>query len=172
MWMKLLGTALVWIGCIGIGNYLVENIKRRTGSLADIRKKLLLLRGDVGYASATLPEAVERIARLSGEQEGFFSLLASSLSEEDGVTFPEKWRLAVEGAGGSLALAREDAEELIRLGEYLGQKDKETQIRQLDWYLKQSEEALAEIRKGEKEKIHLYRMLSVLGGAFLCIILI
>ena len=35
MWMKLLGTALVWIGCIGIGNYLVENIKRRTGSLAD-----------------------------------------------------------------------------------------------------------------------------------------
>ena len=71
MWMKLLGTALVWIGCIGIGNYLVENIKRRTGSLADIRKKLLLLRGDVGYASATLPEAVERIARLSGEQEGF-----------------------------------------------------------------------------------------------------
>ena len=69
-------------------------------------------------------------------------------------------------------MAREDAEELIRLGEYLGQQDKETQIRQLDWYLKQSEEALAEIRKGEKEKIHLYRMLSVLGGAFLCIILI
>ena len=84
----------------------------------------------------------------------------------------KKWKQAVREAGGSLALAREDVEELARLGEYLGQQDKETQLRQLEWYLKQSEETLAEIRKGEKEKIHLCRMLSVLGGAFLCIVLI
>ena len=63
MWMKLLGTALVWIGCIGIGNYLVENIKRRTGSLADIRKKLLLLRGDVGGGREDCP-SVRRTGRI------------------------------------------------------------------------------------------------------------
>ena len=172
MWLKLLGTALVWTGCIGVGNYLVENMKRRTGSLNDLRRKLALLRGDVGYASATLPEAVERVARLSGEKDGFFAALAQKLSEEDGISFSDKWRQAVDQAAAGLALTKEDEGELIRLGEYLGQQDKDAQLRQLDWYLKQSEETLSEIRKGEKEKIHLYRMLSVLGGAFLCIILI
>jgi len=170
--MKLAGVVFVWIGCIGIGNCLVNNLKRRAGSLADLRKKLMLLRGDVGYAGTTLPEAVEKVVRFSREKDGFFALLKFRLQQEDGVPFREKWEDAARVFGHRARLAKEDVEELVRLGEYLGRQDKDTQIRQLEWYLKQSEEALAQIRKGEKEKIHLYRMLSVLGGAFLCIVLI
>lgn len=170
--MKIIGTVLVWIGCIGVGNYMVQNLRRRTEGLTDLRKKLLLLRGDVAYASATLPEAAEKIARFSREKDGFFALLSEKLSMEDGVSFAEKWRAAAEEAAVKLSLVKTDLEELIRLGEFLGQQDKESQLRQLDWYLERSEETLSEIRKGEKEKVHLYRMLSVLGGAFLCIVLI
>lgn len=170
--MKLIGTVFVWIGCIGVGNYMVQNLRSRAESLADLRKKLLLLRGDVAYASAALPEAVERIAAFSRERDGFFALLTGKLAKEDGVSFAEKWRTAAVEAAGRLTLSKSDTDELIKLGEYLGQQDKDSQLRQLDWYLERSEETLAEIRKGEKEKIHLYRMLSVLGGAFLCIVLI
>lgn len=172
VWMKLVGAALVWIGCIGVGNFFVDNLKKRADSLTDIRKKMMLLQGDVGYASATLPEAVAKIVRFSREKDGFFALLSERLEQEDGVPFAEKWREAAKLSGSNLMLTKGDTEELARLGEYLGQQDRDTQIRQLEWYLKQSEETLTEIRKGEKEKIHLYRMLSVLGGAFLCIVLI
>lgn len=172
MWVRIIGLLLVWIGCIGIGNSMVRNLRKRVQSLSDIRKKITLLRGDVGYAGATLPEAVERITRMSEEKEGFFVSLKEYLKQEDGVAFSEKWRQAVEASGSLLALNKEDKNELVRLGQFLGQQDRETQLRQLDWYLKQNEENLAEIRKGEKEKAHLYRMLSFLGGAFLCIILL
>ena len=148
------------------------NLIRRARSLNELRSGLILLRGDVEYASATLPEAVGRIAGRAGREQDFFGKLIQRLEKEDGVSFAQKWKEAVEETAPMAALRAEDVEELNRLGEYLGQQNKESQLRHLDWYLQQSEEALAEIRKGEKEKVHLYRMLSVLGGAFLCIILI
>lgn len=172
MWLRIVGLLFIWTGCIGVGDCLVQSLRKRTRSLVDLRKKLTLLRGDVGYASATLPEAVERITRMSQEQEGFFVRLQAKLEQEDGAAFQEKWNQAVAECSPVLALSREDGAELMRLGQFLGQQDRDTQLRHLDWYLKQSEETLAEIRKGEKDKVHLYRMLSILGGAFLCIILI
>ena len=172
MWIKALGVVFVWIGCIGIGDCMIRNLRKRMESLMDLRKKLGLLRGDVAYAGATLPESIERITRLSGEQEGFFLQLKELLEQEDGEAFSQKWKKAVESSCGTLALTKNDEAELLRLGQFLGQQDKESQLYQLDWYLKLSEENLAEIRKGEREKIRLYRMLSILGGAFLCIILL
>ena len=172
MWIRTLGVIFVWIGCIGIGNCMVEIHRKRIESLIDVRKKIMFLRGDVGYNGATLPESIERITRLSEEKEGIFLRLKELLEIDDGIPFSEKWRQAVISTGNRIALRKEDEKELLQLGQYLGQQDKETQLIQLDWYLKQSEETLAEIRKGEREKIRLYRMLSILGGAFLCIILL
>ena len=172
MWIRVVGVILVWLGCIGMGDCMVRTHRKRIENLVDIRKKIVLLRGDVGYTGATLPESIERITRLSEEKEGLFLKLKELLEKEDGISFSDKWRQAVTLTGDKLALCKEDEKELTLLGQYLGQQDKETQLLQLDWYLKQSEETLAEIRKGEREKIRLYRMLSILGGAFLCIILL
>ena len=65
MWMKILGSALVTVSCSGLGMWKAEQWKEHRKMLEQIRKMILLLKGEILYAHAPLGEALEHVGRKS-----------------------------------------------------------------------------------------------------------
>ena len=56
---KIVGAILVIFSSSAMGLYLSNELKTRIVDLKELKKILLLLRGDIQYANTLLPEAVQ-----------------------------------------------------------------------------------------------------------------
>lgn len=170
---KLLGSLLVILSSAGIGFYFSNEMKCRIEDLKELRKLIVLLRGDIRYGNTPLPEAISAIAR---RHEGcfapFFSQVSSKLTELSGLTFLEVWKEAVELELSCTSLNKRDKLHLIQFGENLGYLDKDMQMNTLDLFLSQLEEEIQELTKSVKEKAYLYNSLGIMAGIFVSIVML
>lgn len=128
--MKWLGAFLVLAASWGIGNRLCAGKKRQALLLRDLLDCLERLRGELELRSAPLPELLQSIEEKSaGETARFLHRVRDSLERLGEEPFAKIWRQAAEDCLPSLA--REETEELVRLGAVLGSLDLEAQLRAL-----------------------------------------
>ena len=173
MWMKILGSALVTVSCSGLGMWKAEQWKEHRKMLEQIRKMILLLKGEILYAHAPLGEALEHVGRKSeGAPAKLFCQVADRIGQQDGELFYDLWKEAVNSSREELLMTEKECQEFQAFGEHLGYLDLGMQERTIELYLEQLE---GDIQRAEEEiqsKQRLYRSLGVAGGIFLVILLI
>lgn len=170
---KVVGCILIILSSTLMGFYCSNELKSRINDLKELRKLIVLLRGDIRYGSTPLPEAISAIARRhDGNFKEFLVKVSERLSERLGNTFSQIWKEAVEKELYTTSLNKKDKYQLIQFGENLGYLDKEMQMNTLDLFLSQMEDEIQELSKTAKEKTYLYNSLGIMGGIFISIILI
>ncbi|NLL00281.1 MAG: stage III sporulation protein AB [Clostridiales bacterium] len=170
---KVVGCILIILSSTLMGFYCSNELKTRINDIKELRKLVVLLRGDIRYGNTPLPEAICAIARRhEGSLKGFFTKVAERLSEHSGNTFSQIWKEAVDKELNQTSLNKKDKSNLIQFGENLGYLDKEMQMNTLDLFLTQIEEEISELSKTAKEKSYLYNTLGIMAGIFISIILI
>ncbi|MDF2951843.1 MAG: hypothetical protein K0S18_1426 [Anaerocolumna sp.] len=173
LWIKIIGCILIITSCTGMGWYFSSELKNRISDLRDLRKIIILLRGDIRYANTPLPEAVQALSvRQEGKYKVFLSEIAEKLNELGGKSFQSIWKETIDKKLDNTSLSKKDLEHLGQLGENLGYLDKDMQINTLDLYLSQIEEEIKELTRNVKEKTYLYNSLGVMGGIFITIIML
>ncbi len=173
MLLKIIGCTLIILSSAGMGFFFSNEMRCRIDDLRELRKLVLLLRGDIRYGNTPLPEAVNAIARRhKGSFEAFFNKVSTSLNELSGLTFQEIWKDAVEKKLIDTSLSRRDKTQLLQFGENLGYLDKEMQMNTLDLFLSQLEEETKELSKAVKEKSYLFNSLGIMAGIFISIIML
>ena len=172
-WMKVLGAACILWGAAGTGIWFAGRYKQRIQELEQLKQMLFLLKGQILYASAPLPEALETVGkRVDGILGKLFQETAASLQQQPGDPFPVIWKRCVSEISGHSALSKMDMQALQNLGDHLGFLDRETQERTLLLYLEQVDAQLEVLREHRQERCRLYTSLGVMGGLFLAVILI
>lgn len=170
---KVVGCILIILSSTLMGFYCSSELKSRINDMRELRKLIVLLRGDIRYGSTPLPEAISAIARRhEGNFKGFFTTVSVRLNERSGDTFSQIWKDAAEKELITTSLSKKDKNHLIQLGENLGYLDKEMQLNTLDLFLNQMEEEIQEVTKTAKEKAYLYNTLGIMAGIFVSIILV
>ena len=170
---KIIGAILVIASSGGIGLYFSIILKERISDLKELNKIIVILRGEIRYASTPLPEAVGGLAyRTNGEYRRFLLAVAGELDKLEGKSFSEIWNSCVEKELVDTSLNKKDRLLLTRLGENLGYLDKEMQLNTIDLYITQIQGELDDAVDTVKEKVRLYNMLGVMAGIFITIVLI
>lgn len=172
-WLKVFGAACILSGAAGTGIWFAGRYRQRIQELEQLKQMIFLLKGQILYASAPLPEALETVGkRVDGILGSLFQETAASLRSQPGEPFSVVWKRAVSGIDGKTALSRSDRQTLESMGEHLGFLDRETQERTLLLYLEQVDAELHVLREHRQERCRLYASLGVMGGLFLAVILV
>ncbi|NLK75839.1 MAG: hypothetical protein GX288_11215 [Clostridiales bacterium] len=170
---KIIGCFLVITSSTSMGLYISSELKGRVEDLRELRKLMVLLRGDIRFAKTPLPEAINSIARRhEGVYKSFFTKVYVGLDELSGASFTQIWKEAVEKELDNTSLAKKDRLLLSQFGENLGYLDKEMQMNTMDLYITQLEDEIGELSKTVKEKSYLYSSLGIMAGIFISIVLL
>lgn len=172
LWLKVIGCLLVISSSTAIGFFFSNEMKYRLDNLRELKKLIVLLRGDIRFANTPLPEAISAIARRNpGIYKTFFHNTASKLQELSGITFTDIWKEAVEIDLKDTSLSKKDKQNLIGFGENLGYLDKDMQLNTLELYISNLDEEITEISQKVKEKSYLYNSLGIMAGIFISILM-
>lgn len=171
--MKLLGILLTIATSSLIGIYYSKKIEFRLEDLRQMKRALVLLRGEIKYSISTLPEAAESTAcRCNQSFKYFYEILSKELKKFDGQNFQMIWESSVEKSLKNTYLIRSDIIRFKQLGATLGYLDKETQLNTINLYLEQLDEDIKYLIQHNEQNQKLYRNLGVLGGLLIVILFI
>jgi len=171
--VKLAGAIFVMIGCTGFGQWLSRSLRMRLDELNEVKKSVLLLRGEIRYSLAPLPEAIGRIAlKTKPPLKDFFEEIHKALAAMDGKSFSDIWTSSIELHLNSSHLKPEDLAIIIDFGASLGYLDKEMQLNAIDLFTQQLEHTIAEQVNSMPAKQKVYNYLGVLSGLLIVILLI
>ncbi|NLP35001.1 MAG: stage III sporulation protein AD, partial [Clostridiales bacterium] len=91
--LKMIGCLLVIASSTAMGFFFSNEMKCRLENLKELKKLIMLLRGDIRYANTPLPEAISAIARRNpGNFKAFFQSTSQKLQDLSGQTFAEIWK--------------------------------------------------------------------------------
>ena len=171
--MKAAGCTMVVMGTSGYGAFLAGNYRNRLVLLEQLRQMIFLLKGQIIYANAQLPEAFEAVGqRTKGELAELFMQVAERLNGQQGEPFFQIWQEEIKKLSGSKGFTKEDRQCLTALGEHLGFLDRDMQERNLLLYLEQLDLTIGGLRSHKEERCRLYTSLGVMGGLFLAVMLL
>lgn len=171
--LKLLGICCILGGTTGLGLTFAWELQERSRELLELRKLLLLLRGDIRYMHQPLPEAFLHLSRNTGPPfTDFFLQVSKDLNGRKGKTAEELWQQNLKLCMGRLHISRQEREAFGKLGGMLGCMDVESQLHILDYYLELLEQFLKDASDSEKNKRRLYQYLGILSGAAMAVLII
>lgn len=171
--LKLLGAFLVIVFSTGYGFTMGVEVKQRLAELRMLKKVVLMLRGEINYAKAPLPEAFQNIGgRLKEPFQSWCRKISEELFALSGKDFLEIWEFHIRSDLGQSKLNKEDLKLLSQLGEQIGYLDVQMQLNNIDLYVEQLE---TEIRAAEAEsakKVRIYQCLGTMAGILFVIFMI
>ncbi len=170
--IKLIGITLIIGSSSGIGFYFSNYLKNRITDLGELKKSILILRGEIRYGNTPLPEAIESIGKKNNRLSNFFAFVGQELMKLNGIPFYTIWTEGIRIGLKESHLNKQDKETLSKLGETLGYLDKEMQINLINLYIEELEAEIKESFKIMKEKSYLYNTLGVMAGIFIAIVML
>ena len=170
--LKMAGSLMVTCSCGALGLWKAAQWKEHLGMLEQLRKMLVLLKGEILYAHAPLGEAFGHVGRKSeGVLARLFLGVEERIGRQQGELFFVIWREEVERHKKDMLLSERELEELIAFGEHLGYLDLEMQEHTIALYLEQLDLGIRFYREHEGEQRRLYTSLGIMGGLFLSIMM-
>ncbi len=171
--IRIVGAVLVVMASAGIGFSYSFCLGRRLEQLRQLERMTLLLKGEISYGYASLPEALTSIGKKMPEPfTHFLCQTASRLKVYPDKSFQQVFQEEVEEDLKTSALTAKDKKALMQMGAFLGYLDKDMQLGTLDLYL---QELAGEIKAAQESipgKQKVCRSLGVMGGLFLVLLLI
>lgn len=170
MYLKAAGACLILLASISMGLAGSSSLTAREESLRTLLRMAVLLKGEISYGGACLPDACRNISRrLQPPFDLFLRTLAEELEERRGSSFRDLFREQMEKRLGSCGLTRQDQKALMELGANLGYLDQKTQLHHLELYEEEVKHTLEETMRESPKKKKVCRILGILGGLFLVI---
>jgi len=173
--IKMCGIILILASSAGIGFNLSNIMRLRLNELAELKKMILMLRGEIKYTGTPLGEAFGVIARRTkGVYSELFKNTGMELNALSGKTLPEIWKeqYASELMKNESHLSDKDFKWLLQFAEGLGYLDKEMQLGTIELYMEQLDEIIEAGTKDFAKNSKLCKALGICAGLFLTIILI
>ena len=166
--LRVVGVLVILGSCWRISTMVAGNFIERPRQLRLLQLGLQILETEVSYANASLPEALETVARrVDPPVSGIFQEAARSFLAGEGCSFNDAWNFALRKQAPLLALQRRDLEVLRGLGQVIGLSSKEDQGKHLalarHQLLLEDQVAIEE----RERNVRLWNYLGLAGGAAL-----
>ena len=149
--MKYLGLLCMATAAVAGGFLMAGEWEMRVKLLGIFRQMAVYLKARILYSNETLPEALKEVGNRFADE-------SSGMAAEAGLFF-----LRVEKR-------MEDIEAIRTLGKNLGYADKKTQERTILFYLEQTDDSLAFLKKEMESRTKLYRSLGMAAGLFILVL--
>jgi stage III sporulation protein AB len=171
--MKILGLVLVCGASTLLGVYFGSLSSLRLLELEEWKKALLMLKSEISFSSAPLPEAMKNIGqRVQNPVGKIFSSFSQILESREKADLSLIWDKAMSKWKKDSHLTQEDSNWLGNFGRTLGYLDKSMQLGAIDLtvgYITGQTEVLA-VQSAKTKKM--YRSLGVLCGLLIAVILL
>lgn len=173
MWqLKLIGATMILIGSTILGLEKSKKEENKIRTLQDINYMLVLLKGEMVYERAALPDIYMHLSqKLSKPYNRFFEGLCEEMDHRRGRTMEQIWRERVENSTKDWVMEEKDRQEFLQLGNFWGYIDISLQESALELYKEKLEYRIKEMQSTIKDRQRIYSMLGVLSGLFLGILL-
>lgn len=169
--LKSLGIILIIFSGVGAGFSVSHTLVEREQSLKAILRMVVLLKGEIQYRNASLPDAFSSVAeKMKGKYCIFLKEMAMRMSSDKGKQFGQMFRECASEKLGSLCLKEEEKEALLSLGDHLGYLGLDMQIKQLELYERELLFSIEELKKELPEKRKIVRSLGIMGGILLAVL--
>lgn len=169
--IRLLGAALLMVGCGSLGLSAVNRLVSRVRDLRELSAGLEILRRELGWRLSPLPEALEAAAGGTHERAArFFAFCAQESKQLAGTPFRTLWSKGLEQC--PLRLNREDRALLEQLGPVLGRYDGDSQRQAVENVLTGLYRQQAQAEDDRRRLGRVYGVLGVTAGLFLTLVLI
>lgn len=173
MLLKVLGIILILLSGSLIGISLSKEYEMRIVHLKQLKKMLMLLKGEINYNNSDICESVITVAERTENVVGEFLKHVVEKFEKNKVSLKCAWDLGVENILGiETKLTEKELSYIKELGTNLGITDKETQINNILSCIEAINLSIDELNENKTEKCKLYKTLGVMASAFLTIVLI
>lgn len=171
--LKWIGAVCVCVACGGIGFCMARELKERRELLAELRRCLLMLKGEISFGAATLPQCFCVVgARTNGFFRLFFTEIGDALQTQPQTTLCEVWQQQVQCVFAHSALTAEDLEWLSQIGERLSAPDAKTQAETLDYLVGQAKQLEEAAQSAYTAKARLFRCVGTMSGLLIVLLLI
>lgn len=170
--MKIPGAILVIMSATMLGFKMGECISTRIDNLREIRKMLILIRGEIIYGVTAIDDALENIAgKVSPVFSGFIKAVTVDIRKKKTVTLCEIWSSHIKELRGTY-LTKKNLERLKCFGKEFGNMYKDMQVTALDMYIDELEKEIRELDDKRNENLKLYRTLGIMAGIFVAVVLL
>ncbi len=145
--LKIFGALLICVSSTLIGVELVREMRQRVQALKEIKKMLLLIRGEIQFAATGLTDLfLEMGGKMEHPLDELACQVGRKLSEQDGTSFAQVWEAEFcDGLRKQVtALTKEDIQCLEGIGELSGTPDRAMQLGTIDLYLERLEPRIQE----------------------------
>lgn len=171
--LRILGAVLVVAASAGLGFSYSCRLGKRLEQIRQLQRMAMLLKGEISYGCAALPEALESIGgKLIDPFDQFLGQMAGRLREYPDKSFRQIFKEEMDANLGQSALTKKDKEALMQMGAFLGYLDKDMQLRTMELYLSEVGREIQDAKDSMPGKQKLCRSLGIMGGLFLALLLI
>lgn len=172
MIIKLCGSILVILAAGGYGYLKSIELQHAYEQLLEVKRWMLLLRGEIRFAKSTLQDAFFHVGnRCEKPFSDFLIDVSKALEKREGRRFDEIWKEKIAPYEEQFSLRKKDFEKLYQFGGNLGFLDDEMQIRMIDLYIEELETEVKQVQPQLKEQKKLYRCLGIMCGVFTAVLL-
>ena len=169
--IRLLGAALLTVGCGSLGLLAVDRLDGRVRDLRELAAGLEILHRELGWRLSPLPKALETASGGTHERAArFFAFCAQGSKRLDGAPFRMLWSKGLEQC--PLRLSRDDRALLEQLGPVLGRYDGDSQRQAVENVLAGLSRQRAQAEDDRRRMGRVYGVLGLTAGLFLSLVLI
>lgn len=171
--LKYIGAVIVCVSGFVLGLKKAFIVEERLELLNEFEKSVLLLRGEIRYSSATLPEAVLSVGnRINGSLKNFYNSLYECLMNSPGISFAKLWEEQCELFFDKEEIHSDDKKMFMELGKLLGHLDIDMQLKNIELCISRLKEQQKNAAEDIKNKSKLYKTIGLSGGALLTLLLL
>ena len=170
---RVIGAILILTATSGAGYVYCRDLKTYLGRMLYLRYIFSLIKGEIGYTHAPLPEVFREVAGRIKKPYCIWLLdAANDLETREETGFARVWNRCVDRYLKPLELKTEHSILIKEPGTFLGSLERTTLDHTLQMYLNRLDLEIEKIREGLAAKMRIGRCLGVMSGIFLIVILI
>lgn len=170
---RIIGGVLIMTATAGAGYVYGSNLKKYLEKMVYLRYIMSLIRGEIMYTHAPLPEVFASVAeRVREPYAGWLKNTARETEKREEYAFARTWNRCVDRYLSELGLKYEHMILLKEPGTFLGSLEKDTLERTMQLYINRMELEVEKLREGLASKTRIGGCLGVMAGIFLIVILL
>ncbi|MCC2253485.1 stage III sporulation protein AB [Ruminococcus sp. CLA-AA-H200] len=170
---RVIGAVLILTATAGAGYMYGRDLKEYLRKMIYLRYVFGLIRGEISYTSAPLPEIFFSIGEKIREPYGLWlKMTARELEDREESGFTRAWNRCADRYLRGLGLKYEHMILIKEPGTFLGSLQKDTLDHTLQLYLNRMDLEIEKLRDGLAAKVRVGSCLGVMSGIFLIVILL
>ena len=170
---RVIGAILILTATSGAGYVYCSELKAYLEKMQYLRYVFSLIKGEIAYTHAPLPEVFQEVARrIKKPHRTWLVETAHEVEQRTEAGFVRAWSRCIDRYLKSLGLKQEHSILIKEPGTFLGSLEQETLDHTLQMYLNRVDLEIEKLREGLAAKTRIGSCLGVMSGIFLIVILI